>query len=269
MNDQSRVQADDDLLIGYLLQELDAEGQSVVLRRLEAEPELAGRLRSYEALLLSLADRVEPVALSAEFRLALEERLHSAQPIERPGQQPARKSGRGPGFWSLIQPIWPWAGPSAGFALGLSVAVLLLPGPDAVSLRAQQQAQLLSEARLLAALTPLPSGGLAPAGPSMSSPVVARWVVEQLSDGSLLIRPVRPLGASAGRVLQVWTKAPDAERPTSLGLARADGSLRVLPEQARQAGAVEGQLFELTEEPAGGSPTGLPTGPVLAIGRVM
>ncbi|WP_226629673.1 anti-sigma factor domain-containing protein [Alloyangia pacifica] len=77
---------------------------------------------------------------------------------------------------------------------------------------------------------------------------------------TLLERPDVP----AGQVMQVWTKPDDDGPPVSLGLL-STGLSRVL--------SVEGlpephptQLYEITFEPAGGSPTNLPTGPILGKG---
>ena len=67
-----------------------------------------------------------------------------------------------------------------------------------------------------------------------------------------------------GQVMQVWTKPEDDGPPVSLGL---------LADNRGTALAVEGlpppgpeQLYEITFEQTGGSPTGLPTGPILGKG---
>jgi len=71
----------------------------------------------------------------------------------------------------------------------------------------------------------------------------------------------------ADRVLQFWTKAPDAAGPSSLGLVSA-GRVTSLPLQ-RLPALKPDQLFEITLEPPGGSTIGRPTGPVLYIGRAV
>ena len=71
----------------------------------------------------------------------------------------------------------------------------------------------------------------------------------------------------ADRVLQFWTKAPDAAGPSSLGLVSA-GRVTSLPLQRLPALKTD-QLFEITLEPPGGSTIGRPTGPVLYIGRAV
>ncbi|MCR8827520.1 anti-sigma factor [Pseudosulfitobacter koreensis] len=70
----------------------------------------------------------------------------------------------------------------------------------------------------------------------------------------------------AGRVTELWAIAPDAA-PVSLGVLPLDGEWQLtLPEELR---AIAGSLtLALSDEPVGGSPTGAPTGAVLAAAAV-
>jgi anti-sigma-K factor RskA len=73
---------------------------------------------------------------------------------------------------------------------------------------------------------------------------------------TLTITRVAGLPAAAGQVHELWIIAPDAA-PVSLGLL-ADGPLTVqYPMPPR------GWTLAVSIEPAGGSPTGAPTGPVI------
>jgi len=72
--------------------------------------------------------------------------------------------------------------------------------------------------------------------------------------------------APAGRVLELWLIAPDAA-PVSLGVL-PDADTAELTLAAAQAAAVPGATLALSDEPPGGSPTGQPTGSVLALGPV-
>lgn len=93
------------------------------------------------------------------------------------------------------------------------------------------------------------------------------WVIQVASDGSLLLDPLVADQVPEGRALQFWTLLDPAEGPRSLGLVQAGQPLRL---SAELIGAVQaGQLFELTLEPAGGSPYNRPSGPVLYIGRAV
>jgi anti-sigma-K factor RskA len=116
-------------------------------------------------------------------------------------------------------------------------------------------------------------------GPAPQTPTEALYRAEVAAeDRSLVIDAVfdaatgtllldRAAGAPAsGRALELWLIAGDAD-PVSLG---------VLPEARRSALSVPADLRDrlrdgvlaVSDEPPGGSPTGLPTGAVLATGAV-
>ncbi|EPX80093.1 anti-sigma factor [Litoreibacter arenae] len=77
----------------------------------------------------------------------------------------------------------------------------------------------------------------------------------------------RTAGAPApDRALELWAIAGD-NAPVSLGLLPADAKGQLsLPEALRAD--VGGLVLAISDEPTGGSPTGAPTGAVLAVGQV-
>lgn len=93
------------------------------------------------------------------------------------------------------------------------------------------------------------------------------WLVQAQDLNEVQLIPLATMEVPADQVLEFWTKADDWKQPVSLGLVEPGKRLRVsldaLPPLAPN------QLFELTLEQAGGSPTGLPTGPIQFIGRAI
>lgn len=89
-------------------------------------------------------------------------------------------------------------------------------------------------------------------------------IVEAYADDSVRLIPLERFSAPKGQILQVWTLPDPATGPISLGTIGATIETRLkgpnLPVPA------VGQLYEITLEPAPGSPTGRPTGPVLVKG---
>jgi anti-sigma-K factor RskA len=89
-------------------------------------------------------------------------------------------------------------------------------------------------------------------------------IVETLDDKRIRVVPLIAIDVPADRSLQVWTLPDPATGPVSMGLLDAvrptllEGP--VLPTPRLD------QLYEITLEPAGGSPTGRPTGPVIGKG---
>lgn len=89
-------------------------------------------------------------------------------------------------------------------------------------------------------------------------------VVEDFGNDTANIRLLSEFAVPAGKTMQVWTLPSREMGPMSLGLL--DG-----PHSARLSGSSlprphDAQLYEITLEQAGGSPSGRPTGPILAKG---
>jgi anti-sigma-K factor RskA len=89
-------------------------------------------------------------------------------------------------------------------------------------------------------------------------------VFEAYADNRVRIVPLEDFVVPEGKIMQVWTLYDQAVGPVSLGtLARTE--VAVLEAQGLP-GPVADQLYEITLEPAPGSPTGKPTGPILVKG---
>jgi len=89
-------------------------------------------------------------------------------------------------------------------------------------------------------------------------------VVEDFGNDTASIRFLADFSVPEDKTMQVWTLPSREMGPMSLGLleeahsTRLSGSTLPKPQDA--------QLYEITLEQAGGSPTGRPTGPILAKG---
>jgi anti-sigma-K factor RskA len=99
-------------------------------------------------------------------------------------------------------------------------------------------------------------------GPDGAAP--ARFVASFSADGrAVATRPLVPVSLAPGRALELWA-VPTTGAPRSLGLISADGASvvqrsRVLKDTAALA---------VSLEPAGGSTTGAPSGPILFVGKL-
>ena len=221
-------------LIGeYLLGLLD-ESEAAEVRQLLEENQDAARIAlEWERHFLELSDQLPAQAPSPALWTHIRQTL---------GLLDAPRPNTLPNWWNSLLT---WRLTAAALAVALVVAVMLpvLHTPDIVGERYTVVLQEPGEA----------------AKPG--------WVIQVSSDGTLLLDPLVADQVPEGRALQFWTLIDPADGPRSLGLVEAGQPLR-LP--AEQIGAVQaGQLFELTLEKAGGSPTGLPTGPVKFIGRAV
>lgn len=96
---------------------------------------------------------------------------------------------------------------------------------------------------------------------------VPRMVVSMHSPDLLRVRMVQPWTGTEGKALELWV-LPKEGAPRSLGMvpnAMGDTMIRIDPRDPRVQGA---NALAISLEPPGGSPTKLPTGPVLCSGMV-
>lgn len=89
-------------------------------------------------------------------------------------------------------------------------------------------------------------------------------IVEAFEGQRIRVVPLEALDVPAGKTLQVWTLPDPAAGPVSMGLLPT-GDARTL-EGPQLPPPQPDQLYEITIEPEGGSPTGRPTGPIVGKG---
>ena len=133
-------------------------------------------------------------------------------------------------------------------------AAALVSGALAASVLAFAGARLLGDAGK-------PSGVYV-AAVNRSGDAPALIVRVDMASGRVFVRPVSA-ETPAGKSLELWYIAAGAA-PMSMGLVGAKPENLALP-----AGAVEKAKFAVTVEPAGGSPSGSPTGPIVYAGDLV
>lgn len=102
------------------------------------------------------------------------------------------------------------------------------------------------------------------ATPQAAALAQASFVASVSGDGrSLVLKPLQVGAPGSGRALELWA-VPGRGAPRSLGLVSASGTTRVL----RGRLLADTAAFAISLEPAGGSPTGAPTGPIVSVGKL-
>ena len=226
--DYSRPQLADRLAAEYVAGTLRGPARRRFESLLPAHPMLREATRAWQARLMPLTAPITPVQPSGEVWRRISERIG--------GETPATRGGA----WNRL-PFW------RGLAAFASVAAIGL-------------------AVLLANPTPVPPPivvVLAPTGSTPGATQPATLVASISGDRSTLVtRAIVPVSIQPDRALELG-RVPPAGAPRSLGL-RPGGSGTV---------ALRGKVLTGTDtlavslEPAGGSPTGQPTGPILYAGK--
>jgi anti-sigma-K factor RskA len=91
------------------------------------------------------------------------------------------------------------------------------------------------------------------------------WQVELLGENQQIrVRARSPHALEAGKAHELWI-LPAQGNPVSLGLLPASGEIEHTLTAQQRAALSGAKQLAVSLEPAGGSPTGLPTGPVLHV----
>ncbi len=221
----------DALAAQYVLGTLSLATRQRVARLALGDASVATAISAWESRLLPLAESLPPVAPPERVWPAILGRIQGA---------------------SVPMSIWGnlglWRGLTlAGFATALALAVVILaPRPE----------------------MPMATMVVVLAGQDARPAMI---VSADRSGRTLTIKAVASAQPAADRVLQLWA-LPVEGNPRSLGLIPASGgSLNVvrldLPTPAGQT-LQNIPALAVSLEPSGGSPTGLPTGPVLYSGPI-
>lgn len=219
----------------YVLGLLAPAEAAAVEAALPLDASLGADVAYWEERLSPLDAIVVPVPPDAGLWSRIERDLGLA-PVRRPAPAPGMLAR----YWASLG-FWRFAAAAAGIA-ALAIAALLGP---------------------LAERTAAPAYVAVLQAPDQS----AGWLVEVGADRQVRMTALRPSDPGPGRGLQLWTLIDRAQGPISLGMLPARGATRFAAQPTPGIG--EGQLFEISLEPAAGSPTGRPTGPVLFIGRAV
>jgi anti-sigma-K factor RskA len=108
---------------------------------------------------------------------------------------------------------------------------------------------------------------LAVLAPADAAPL---WRLERSADGAqITIRALAPITLSAEKSYELWVLPSGGGNPVSLGLMPLQGRLERRLTPAQQTLLAAARQIAVSVEPLGGSPTGLPTGPVVIVASVV
>lgn len=229
---------DHDVIAGeYVLGLLDGAERQAFERLLDSDAALGAAVQRWQSRLAPIdataARREPPADMWRRIEDGLDPAGH-AHPAAAPRTDSAARLRQ---WWDNL---WIWRGAALA---GATAAIVLAVALGGAVERARRQPVMVAVL--------------------MTDSNSAAAVVNTFADGRVELLPLQDIAVPQGRALQVWTLWDKAAGPRSVGLierARAVAlRLENLPLGANQ-------LFEITVEPASGSPTGRPTGPIVAKG---
>jgi anti-sigma-K factor RskA len=226
----SNPQLRDRLAAEYALGTLHGRARSRFQSLMRYDPELRRLVAEWETRLTPLAAAAGEIAPPARVWRAVSRRITSAR---APG---------GLAFWRGL------AVTSTTFALVLAIFIGMMPPAE------------------------LPMASVAVMADDTGQPsMVVSWPpMKQMRDPHVRIKVLQEHPTmAAGTAWELWMLPRGQAAPVSMGLITTDADqvMRVKADLAKRLGAGEIWGIAMSVEPAGGSPTGTPTGPVLFTGQ--
>ncbi|MGF7150871.1 anti-sigma-K factor RskA [Sphingomonas zeicaulis] len=258
---------DPDMLAAELaLGVLDGPERAAALRRLLADPAFGREVDDWRERLAPLIDTVPEQAPPATLWQRIEKRIDGG------GEARALKASvtRWRSFTAAASLV-------AASAIGwIAINPAGMPDPVLPPAAVERSMDEAGDAEL-AQREPPPAVAAAPAEDAAAAPMMIAQLAPPerqpmpmamaavMPDGALKIAP-GPM-AGEGKSAELWV-IPAGGQPVSLGLVRP-GEMNTLTIRAEIRPMINGEAtLAISIEPSGGSPTGQPTGPVVAAGRV-
>jgi anti-sigma-K factor RskA len=226
---------DDIVAAEYVLGVLPSGERQVAAARIDREPRFARLVDLWEVHLSPLAAAYLPVEPPETVKAAVDRRLLTA--ASGTGTAPAQAAA--PGVWASLA-FWRGLAAAALAALALYVAIPYISPPAETP-----------QMRLVASL--------AAAGSD-----VQYLVVYDAAEGEVALSHVSG-DRAAGQDFELWM-IEGSNAPVSMGVIPVGASVHLPLSPAAREQLNSGDVLAVSLEPAGGSTTGQPTGPVVAAG---
>ncbi len=230
----------------YVLGVLDADARAAVEQEVRTDSAAAAAVALWQRHLMPLSEGISPVQPADYVWVRIREVLGLDLPaVSRRPTPPAPARG---GWWNSL-PLWRWVGAAATLAAAASFALWFVA----------------PQAPTTAAANPRPNYMVASIAQDNG---VAGWTATMdLKQASMVIVPATPATLAADRSAELWL-VPPGEKPISLGVIVSNKSTTVHLRPDLLARLSAKALLAVSNEPLGGSPTGQPTGAIIAKGAI-
>lgn len=232
----------------YVLGVLDADARAGVEREIAESAQAQAAVALWQRHLLPLSEDIAPVAPAAYVwaRISAELGFGASVLAQRPAPTNTTPEQRA-GWWDNLR-LWRWVGVGASVVAVASMVTLFVTTPHVVAPPAVAAGYMVSSIQ--------------------QDNGVAGWTATMdLQHAQMVVVPANPAALASGKAPELWL-IPPGEKPISLGVIHREQptTVNLSPDLLAKLGAKD--LLAVSVEPPGGSPTGQPTGPVIAKGAI-
>ncbi|MEK6211496.1 MAG: anti-sigma factor [Pseudomonadota bacterium] len=220
----------------YVLGTMSAHARRRFEINLKENPALRRAVAEWEKRLTPLALALPEIEPPSRVWQAIESRI-------RPGRQATR-----PGVWESLS-FWRFSSIASGLVALALLILVAVPGPEAPPADGTRMVVVLND--------------LKTTNPAMT----VSWEPGKPGKRVMRIRVIGHADMAPGTAWELWMLPGEDQKPVSLGLITTHDAQTVVVPEPLAAKLDQAQGLAMSVEPAGGSPTGLPTGPVLYAGQ--
>ncbi|HWH49378.1 MAG TPA: anti-sigma factor [Burkholderiales bacterium] len=221
----------------YVLGTMSAHARRRFALKLKESPALRRAVAGWEERLAPLALALPEVEPPSRVWQAIESRI-----------RPATRAA--PGLLQTLS-FWRFSSIASGLVALALLLVVAVPGPVAPP---------AAETRMVVVMNDLKTRN-----PAMT----ASWEAGKPGKRALRIRVIGHAEMAPGTAWELWILPGENQNPISLGLITTHNTQTLIVPEALAVKLDQARGLAMSVEPAGGSPTGLPTGPVLYAGPLV
>lgn len=233
----------------YVLGVLDADARARVEHEVERDRDAAAAVMQWQRHLLPLSEDIAPRSPPDYVWARIRDALGLAA-VRPTFQEPAATSRPERGWWYSL-PLWRWLGIGATLAFAASLFVLFL-----IPVRETAAPSKAAPAPVYMAATIQQNNG------------ATGWTATMdLNNHRMIVVPASPAAMPHGHAPELWL-IPPGGKPMSVAMIARDKATTIDLNSLLVAQLGPKATLAVSVEPDGGSPTGQPTGPVVAKGSI-
>ncbi|HKT41161.1 MAG TPA: anti-sigma factor [Rhodanobacteraceae bacterium] len=225
----------------YVLGVLDADARAAVEREIAADPNAAIEVARWQRYLLPLAEDITPAAAPDHVWARIQRELGGDSSLSQ--HLPARAPRSG--WWNSLSLWRGLAAGAAAVAAAFIIAFILVPRPTFAPPSVHYMASTITQ----------------------TDGRVGWTATMDLAHGRMVVVPASPQAIPANRAPELWL-IPHGQKPIAVGMIAASAPTSIILDKALLSKLGPTAALAVSVEPPGGSPTGQPTGPVIAKGSV-
>lgn len=251
-DDLPELTGDDAIAADYALGALDGAAMRTAELRVRRDPAFARAVAEWQETLSPLDEQTSEIAPAPALWTRIEQALSPAVPAAVV-PAPARSLWASLGLWRALT--------GAATSVAAIAVALLVSRPAMIPRSAPASTQTAS-----AIESPTPGPLLTAAMSATGTPAVLLNATFDPVRGAVILTPASA-DRSRGKTPEMWLII-GKDAPRSLGVIDLHGPLAHRIPDAYRSLMGQGATLAISLEPAGGSPTGAPTGPVIMTGKL-